>query len=307
MSKKELVAVTSRSFSRSPILRQRLQEKFSNVKFNDDGIKLTTEPLIQFLMGAERAIIGLEVIDDTLLDNLPDLKVICKVGTGIDKIDLNALKRRKISFTATPGVNKRSVSELVLGLIFTLQRHLLTVHNALKQGVWEQTSGSLLSNKIVGIIGFGSIGQDLAKLLSVFDCRCLVFDIQSHKDLMPHVHQVELDTLLNQSDIISLHIPLLPENKYFLDTREFMKMKKGAILVNTARGGLINETALYDALVSGNLSAAALDVFEHEPNIPKNLLKLDNFFATSHIGGSTEEAITAMGMLAIENLEKLMV
>lgn len=305
MSKPELVAVTSRSFSRNPILRQQLQARFSHVKFNEEGIKLTAKPLVEFLTGAQRAIIGLEVIDDALLDNLPELKAICKVGTGIDKIDLDALQRRKIAFSATPGLNKRSVSELVLGLIFTLQRHLSVIHTAVKQGEWRQPTGTLLSNKTVGIIGFGAIGQDLANLLSAFDCQCLVYDVQSHCDLMPHVSQVGLDKLLHESDIISLHIPLTPDNHHFISTDRFKKMKQGAILINTARGGLINEDALYDALIAGHLSGAALDVFESEPEVPIKLLALDNFFATSHIGGSTDDAIEAMGRMAIDHLDNM--
>ena len=305
MSCMELVAVTSRSFSRNSNLRQHLQERFSHVRFNEDGIRLTHEALVQFLGGASRAIIGLEVIDDALLDRLPHLKAICKMGTGIDKVDVDALKRRKIVFSATPGLNKRSVSELVLGLIFTLLRHLQTINMFVKQGRWKQPVGKLLSNKTVGIIGFGAVGQDLVKLLSVFNCQCLVFDMRTHDDCPPNVLRVNLETLLNESDIISLHIPLLPENVHFVGEHEFAQMKKGAILINTARGGLIDEEALYRVLRNGHLSAAALDVFEHEPNISKKLLKLDNFFATCHIGGSTEEAIEAMGKMAIEQLLRM--
>ncbi len=301
---KQLVAVTSRSFSKNNILRQRLREKFTNVKFNDAGIKLADEALIKFLHGATHAIIGLEVIDDKLLDYLPDLKVICKMGTGIDKIDLNALERRGIGFAATPGLNKRSVSELVLGLIFTIQRHLHIVYEKIKKGQWQQPTGSQLSNKTVGIIGFGAVGQDLALLLQGFGCKCLIYDIQTHDNLMTHVKQVKLNTLLEQSDIISLHIPLLPENHHFIGFDELNAMKKGAILINTARGGLVDEVALYQVLKSKYL-AAALDVFEEEPKVSEKLLALDNFFATSHIGGSTSEAIEAMGLMVIKNFEKI--
>ena len=305
MINSELVAVTSRSFSKHPILRERLQERFSRVKFNEDGIKLTGKELIDFLDGAKRVIIGLEIIDENVLSLLPDLKAICKMGTGTDKIDLEALNRHQVAFTHTPGVNKRSVSELVLGLIFTLLRHLPKVNADINQGGWQQPKGRLLSNKTVGIIGFGAIGQDLAKLLGIFDCRCLVFDVRSCDRLMSHVRQVELETLLKDSDIVSLHIPFIPENHYFLGTKELAQMKKGSVLINTARGGLVDEEALYAALNCKYISAAAMDVFENEPNIPKKLLTLENFFATSHIAGSTEEAIEAMGIMAIDNLEKL--
>lgn len=305
MQKRELVAVTSRSFSKHPGLRQLLRERFTHVKFNESGEKLTGQSLIEFLSGAKRAIIGLEIIDESLLKKLPDLRAICKVGTGIDKVDLEVIKRYKVAFAHTPGVNKRSVSELVLGLIFTLTRHLPKVYYTLKQGEWHQPKGSLLSDKTIGIIGFGAIGQDLAKLLGIFDCRCLIYDIQVHANLLPHVSQVKLSDLLNESDIISLHIPMTDENYHFLDSLEFVKMKKGCILINTARGGLVNEDDLYDALVNGQLAAAAFDVFENEPIVPKKLLALENFFATSHIAGSTEEAIKAMGQLAIKKLGEL--
>jgi phosphoglycerate dehydrogenase-like enzyme len=302
-----LVAVTSRSFSNNIYLRQQLQNRFSHVRFNEKGVKLTGDALVQFLHGAQGAIIGLEVIDDVLLEKTPDLSVICKVGTGIDKIDLDALVRRRIKFLATPGVNKRSVSELVLGLMLTVQRHLSATYSLLKQGTWQQRPGQLISNKVIGIIGFGAIGQDLAMLLRAFDCRCLVYDVQPCKITMPHVEQVSLDTLLAVSDIISLHIPLLIENYHFLGKDRFSKMKKGVVVINTARGGLIDEGALFTALQSRHVSAAALDVFEHEPHVPEQLLGLDNFFATSHIAGSTSEAIEAMGMAAMAQLEKLMI
>ena len=248
MNNTELVAVTSRSFSKSLTLRQRLQARFSQVKFNEEGVKLTGQALINFLSNARRAIIGLEIIDDSLLNALPNLRAICKMGTGIDKIDLEALKRHHIIFSHTPGVNKRSVSELVLGLIFTLLRHLPTVYSAINQGIWQQPKGRLLSQKTVGIIGFGAVGQDLAKLLSVFDCRCLIVDVQSCDKVTPLVSQVDLETALKESDIITLHMPLTLENYHFFDTEEFAKMKSGAILINTARGGLVNENALYHAL-----------------------------------------------------------
>src|SRR3990167_1171021 len=305
MNKQELVAVTSRSFSKHPVLRHRLQERFSQVKFNEEGIQLTGKALIDFLQGAKRAIIGLEIINEEMLSCLPDLKAVCKMGTGIDKIDIQALQRRQIAFTHTPGVNQRSVSELVLGMIFTLFRHLPKVNTLMHQSSWQQIKGRLLSNKTVGIIGFGAVGRDLAKLLSVFNCPCLIYDVKKYHELMLHVQQVNLEILLKESDIISINIPLMPENFHFIGFNEFTKMKRGAIVINTARGGLIDEQALYEALVSGHLSAAALDVFENEPEVPEKLLNLENFFATSHMGGSTDEAIEAMGMMAIENLGKM--
>lgn len=300
----ELIAITSRSFSRSVLLRERLKQSFPNVKFNDAGVSLCDDSLLNFLKGASRVIIGLEKIDSALLSQLPDLKVICKMGTGTDKIDFNAIKQYQVEFSATPGLNKRSVSELVLGLIFTLIRHLSSTADKIKSGVWQQPTGTLLTNKTVGIVGYGAVGQDLAEILRVFGCRCLVYDINTPKNVMSHVLPVSLESLLQKSDIVSLHVPLSSNTYHLIGRKELQTMKPGSILINTARGGLIDEAALYGALYEKHISAAALDVFETEPDVPKKLLSLDNFFATSHIGGSTYEAIEAMGLQAIKYLEE---
>ncbi len=302
MSRSALVAVTSRSFSKNILLKDRLQAHFKTVKFNEQGVKLVGESLKKFLYDAELAIIGLEVIDANLLDSLPNLKVICKMGTGVDKVDLGELKKRKIAFSHTPGANKRSVSELVLGHIFTVLRQLSAVSQLVKEGSWVQPLGKLLSAKTVGIIGFGAVGQDLSVLLAAFGCRCLIYDVLVCNNLPFYATQVDLDVLLAEADIISLHIPLTSDNYHFIGEREFSKMKATAVLINTARGGLVDEEVLYKMLKTERLYAAALDVFEEEPHVSSKLLELHNFFATSHIGGSTEEAIEAMGMRAIDYL-----
>lgn len=300
-----LVAVSSRSFSKNKQLQRHLNAYFSEVRWNEAGIQLKGNALVDFLGGASYAIIGLEKIDEALLSKLPALKVICKMGTGVDKIDFTALERYGVAFAATPGLNKRSVSELVLGLMFTLLRKLSVVHAQVQQGLWTQPTGQLLSQKTVGIIGYGAVGQDLADILAIFGCRCLVYDEKIHDAFPAHVEPVPLSELLAQSDIISLHVPLVASTYHLLDTTEFDQMKPSCLLINTARGGLINEKALYTALQAGKLAGAAMDVFEDEPCVPKDLLHLDNFFATSHIGGSTMEAIEAMGNCAVEQLVKM--
>lgn len=299
-----LVAVSSRSFSKNKQLRQHLSTYFSEVRFNDTGMPLIGDALIDFLSGARYAIIGLERIDEALLSKLPRLKIICKMGTGVDKIDLTAVQRHGVFFSATPGLNKRSVSELALGFMLILLRKLPLVHAQVRQGLWTQPTGQLLLNKTVGIVGFGAVGQDLADMLAVFGCRCLVYDEKIHDQLPGHVKQVPFNILLAESDIISLHIPLLKSTYHLLDAEALAQMKSSCILINTARGGLVDEAALYTALHTGKLAGAAMDVFEDEPCVPNDLLGLDNFFATSHIGGSTIEAIEAMGNCAIEQLKQ---
>ncbi len=302
MNNQQLVAVSSRSFSKHPILREKLRSHFSAVKFNESGEKLEGTALIEFMRGASHAIIGLELIDHAFLSALPNLQIICKMGTGTDKVDSKALREHDVEFFHTPNVNKRSVSELVLALIFTLYRYLPQVNKAVHQGHWLQLKGNLLTGKVIGIIGYGAIGRDLSELLAAFQCKCLIYDLYQQNDLLSHVQQVDLHYLLSMADIISLHIPYTKENKHLINRDKIASIKSEAILINTARGGLIDEKALYVALKDKRIRAAALDVFEMEPLLSSELLKLDNFFATSHIGGSTEEAILSMGLKAIENL-----
>lgn len=299
------VAVTSRSFSKDASLRIELQQHYSNVRFNEKGEQLYKEDLVRFLEGAERAIIGLETVNDALLSQLPALKTIVKMGTGIDKIDRDALCKHEVAFANTPGVNKRSVAELVIAHMITLLRHLSRSHQTLLKGGWKQHRGSLLTGKCVGVVGFGAVGQEVVRLLKIFDCRCLVYDTRPFvlNAEFSHVVPVTLDKLLQDSDIVTLHIPLTRKTKNFISSERLAMMKPSSYLINTARGGLVDESALKIALQAGRLAGAGFDVFAQEPPVDKALLNFPNFFSTAHIGGSTDAAILAMGRKAIQCLE----
>lgn len=303
------VAVTSRSFSKDPVLRAELQQQYANVRFNDAGERLYKNDLVNFLLGARRAIIGLETIDSELLLQLPELKTLVKMGTGIDKIDRKALSKHQIAFANTPGVNKRSVAELVLAHALTLLRHLSKSQQTVLQGGWQQLRGSLLTEKCVGVIGFGAIGQEVVRLLKVFNCRCLVYDTRPFvlNAEFSHVVPVTLDVLLREADIVTLHIPLTQQTRNFISAERLALMKTTALLINTARGGLVDEEALRKTLQSGHIAGAGFDVFAQEPPTDKALLNLPNFFATAHIGGSTDAAILAMGRKAIQCLHTAVV
>ncbi len=298
------VAVTSRSFSKHPVLREALCAQYAQVTFNDQGLTLQGDALIEFLKAHDAAIVGLEKLNAATLAQLPELKVVSRFGVGLDTLDLTALAARQIRLAYTAGANKRAVAELVIAFALNLLRELPVVHQQLLAGQWQQRKGRQLSECTVGIIGLGSIGKDLAALLRAFDCRILGFDVSPQQDFcqQQHIHQVALDTLLQQADIVSLHLPLTPETKCLLNEERLALMKTTAILINTARGGLVDEEALFKRLSQGQLAAAAFDVFANEPAINHPLLQLPNFFATPHIGGSTEEAILAMGQAAILGL-----
>jgi phosphoglycerate dehydrogenase-like enzyme len=305
MNKIDSVAVCSRSFSRNNVLRKELLSRYANVTFNDAGLKLEGATLVKFLSGATKAITALEIIDDKVLSQLPDLKVIGKYGVGKDMIDLRAMKSHGKYFGWTGGVNKRSVSELVVSLIVSMLRHLPVAQRDVIAGGWKQRVGGLLSGRTLGIVGCGYVGKDLIQLLNAWGCKFLAHDLIDFDDFYKqyNVEPVTLSDLLKRSDIVSLHLPLDESTQNIMDVKNLSLMKSSAILINAARGGLVDETEVKNMLIENRLAAAAFDVFSTEPPKDDELLLLDNFFATPHLGGSSQEAILAMGMAAIDGLD----
>ena len=299
------IAVTSRSFSKHPILRSELFQLYSDVRFNDEGVSLSGDKLIRFAKGRIKLITALEKIDETFLSALPELEVISKYGVGTDMLDKEALIKHGIRLGWAPGVNKRSVTELTIAFILSFLRNITTACRETSTGVWKNRKGRQLSGKTVGIIGCGNIGKDLAVILKAFGCRILVYDIIDYREFYAthHISPVSLETLLSESDFVTLHIPLDNSTRNILSADKLHLMRPDAILINTARGHLVDEIALKQMLVEGEIAGAAFDVFATEPPDDLSLLELDNFLATPHIGGSTEESILAMGRAAIFGLD----
>lgn len=299
------VAVASRSFSRHSELRALVIERYSDAKFNDDGLSLHGNTLIEFLSGYEKAITALEVIDDSILSQLPNLKVISKYGVGLDMIDLHALKKYGVKLGWTGGVNKRSVSELVISFSVALLHRAVFANSEVRNGKWYQVRGRQLSDCTFGIIGCGHIGKDLIKLLKPYNCKILAHDILNFKEFYEKnkVKSVGIEELIKKSDVVTLHLPLDDSTKNIMNEERLQMLKKSAVLINLARGGLIDEAILKKMLLEKRIAGAALDVFEVEPPIDKELLTMDNVLITPHIGGSTEEAILAMGTSAIDGLD----
>lgn len=300
------IAVTSRSFSAHPVLRAELLERYSNVLFNDDGAALSGDALIAFARGRRKLITALERLDDTVLAALPDLAVVSKYGVGTDMIDMAAMARHGIRLGWTGGVNRRSVTELVVAFMIALLRHVPLTHMEIREGVWKNRRGRQLSDRTVGIIGCGHVGKDLTVILRAFGCRVLAHDILDFPDFYA-AHQVEslgLDDLLRLADIVTLHVPLDKSTRNMLGAERLALMKPEALLINAARGGLVDEVALKAMLKDGRLAGAGFDVFAQEPPGDLELLRLPNFLATPHLGGSAEEAILAMGRAAIAGLDR---
>lgn len=299
------IAVAARSFARNPLLRAELLAAYPDVTFSDSAALLNGAALVEFLRGHERAIIGLERIDEDVLAQLPELRLISKYGVGLDGIDLAAVARHGVRFGWTGGVNRRSVSELTLAFAIALLHRVPESSVALRGGTFQKLVGRQLTGRIVGIIGCGFVGQDLVSLLAPFGCRVLAHDIRHYPAFYAAsgVEPVALDRLLAESEIVTLHVPLDATTAGMIGAAELARMPKGALLINAARGGLVDESALIDALSSGHLAGAACDVFLMEPEANPALVALPNFLGTPHIGGSTAEAQLAMGRAAIAGLE----
>jgi D-3-phosphoglycerate dehydrogenase len=223
---------------------------------------------------------------------------------GLDNIDVEACKNRNVKIGWTGGVNKHSVAEMALGFMLMLSRNLFTTANQLKSGTWNKSGGFSLSSRTIGIIGFGHIGKELVQMLKPFNCRVLVNDIIDISDYA-HRNNVELVTkeyLFQNSDIISVHTPLNASTKDMINKETILKMKQSVFLINTARGGIINEEDLKWALDSNKIGGAALDVFNVEPPEDSEIMSCPNLIATPHIAGNSYEAVIAMGMAAINHI-----
>lgn len=300
------IVATSPSFSKNKTLQQEVYKYFPNAKLNLSGERFNKYELIDFIKNAEAVIVGLEPIDAEVLAECPNLKVVSKYGVGLNNIDLKECKKRNITIGWTGGINKLSVAEMTLGYMLMLSRNLYTTSNELKNGIWNKTGGSQLSGKIVGIIGVGHIGKEVVRLLKPFGCKILVNDIIEQDKYYKENSLIEVtkEELYKNSDFITLHTPFneITDNLITLDTMKLMQ--SSAYLLNSARGGLVNESDLKQALQSGIIAGAAIDAYLEEPPIDKEFLSIPNLICTPHIGGNAKEAVEAMGMSAIKHLRE---
>jgi phosphoglycerate dehydrogenase-like enzyme len=301
------VKVSTIAFSKNAKLVNELKQHFPDLRVNESGIRLKDQELYQYFNDAEGVIVGLEKVDIAFLNALPNIKVIAKYGVGLDNIDLEACKKKGVQIGWTPGVNKTSVAEMTIGFMLALFRNLYQTSNQLKfDNVWNKNGGAQLSGKTIGIIGLGYIGKTVVQLLKPFNCNILANDITDVSEFAAknNVKLVDKATIYKESDLISIHTPLTDETNGLINTEVLSNMKDSSFIINTARGGIINEDALSQALINNKISGAALDVYTEEP--PKNirLLSLPNLICTPHIGGNAEEAVLAMGISAINHLIK---
>lgn len=315
MDSTSVVAVTSRSFSNNKELVKKLKQRYKNVLLNESGQTLKGKELLSFLSSADKAIIGIEDMSKENLSTLPKLKVISKYGVGLNNIDLEFCKSNNIKLGFIPGVNKQSVAEFALTLILLGLRKIHTNHIQISKGIWPQNKGFELYKKKVGILGFGNIGQTLVALLQSFRCEIIFFDqhifqpdeikdiCNSHNINPSTLRQANFNEVLAESDVLSIHLPLNSKTKNIINANALLEVKPHVVLVNTARGGIVQEKDLIYFLSSNPDAFAAFDVFAKEPAIKNPLFNLDNFFGTSHRSSLTFEGINSMGMAAINGLD----
>ena len=301
------VAVPAISFGQHPGLVKLLLERYPESKVNTEGIPhyRSEEETIDYLKGYDAAIVSFEPINDRVLRALPELEVIAKLGVGLEKIDPAAMKRHGVRLGWTPGVNRRSVAELALCMALAGLRHVVDLNAAMRRAERPlQRMGRQLTGRVVGIHGCGEIGKELIKLLQPFDCTVLACDIKDypHFYAQHRVRAVDFDELLARSEVLSIHLTVTKLTRGLYDGATLDKLRPDCVLINTARGHIIDEAALKKRLKNGRIAAAAIDTFAIEPPADDELLNLPNFIATPHIGAGSEEARWRMGTTAINGL-----
>ena len=304
LMKKYKVLVTARSFGTADDLAVRLlEENGCEVKKLNAGDGPISEQLKTELPTADAVIAGLENYDRTLMENAGHLKVISRYGVGYDKVDLKAASDCRIAVTVTPDANKDSVADLAVSLMLNCARNIITMDKGIKSGSQTRPAGVEMWGKTLGIVGAGRIGKGVAKRCTGFNMKILCYDQYIDETFQTEcgAAYVSLDTLIREADFITIHSPLTAETKNMFGREQFRAMKPDAILVNTARGGIVDEEALYEALKSGQIRAAALDATAAEPPYGSPLCSLPNCILTPHAGAATLEAVSRMSLMAAQN------
>ena len=297
------VAVTSDAFRFQPGLYDELRAH----RFEPhpcEQVRPTTNPheLAKTLSGSWAVIAGVERYNGSVFSACPQLRVIARPGVGVDSIDLEAASRAGIAVCVTPGANAASVADMTLTMMLAATRRLIELDASTRSGGWRpSTLGSELSSAAIGLVGLGAIGRLVAQRLSGFGC--VVRGADATGVAVAGVELCSLADLLATSSVVSLHLPLTASTRHILGAPEFAQMRPGTVIINTSRGGLIDETALVAALESGIVGAAALDVFETEPPLVDSpLLKHSNVTLSPHLAGFTVESVSSMGRESIANL-----
>ncbi len=297
---KFVISTSTFDTDNNPAIQSLIKQGMTGVS-NPYRRKLTEQEIIDLLADDSVGLIaGIEPLTARVFAAAKQLKVVARCGAGMDSVDLAAAEEHKIAVSNTPEAPAQAVAELTLGLMLALLRRICNTDKLLRQGEWPRQQGHLLAAQTIGIVGLGHIGRRVARLCQAFDAKVIAYDPYV-TEATANVSLVSFEQLLTQADIVTLHLPYSKDNHHLLDSKALAQMKPSAMVINAARGGLVDEAALNHALCTEQLAAAALDVFEQEP-YQGQLLACDNIILTSHIGSLAREARQRMELEVAENL-----
>lgn len=301
----EKILVTPRSYGKTnPALFEQLAAAGYEAVRNDIGGIFTKEQLIERIRDCVGIIIGVDPMDADVIAAAPKLRAISKYGVGVDNIDLEAAKARGIPVSRAVGANSEAVADYAFALMLALSRKVLPIDAKCRRDDWSKITTQDVSHKTLGLFGLGAIGKNVALRAEGFSMKVMAYDVYWDEAFAKahNIERVEPETIFRTCDFISLHLPLMPETRNFVGADQLAMMKKTAVLINTARGGLIDDAALLSALKEHRIWGAGLDAFAQEPPEDKSWYELDNVILGSHCAASTVGATDNMGRMATDNL-----
>lgn len=298
--------------STSPTFGKYSQKPLDMIRAKGFDLKLVpgkggvlSEESRELLPEVDAIIVGIEKLGKEEIDKAAKCKIITKHGVGVDNIDVEYATKRGIIVTNVPAANSDAVADMTMGLILALSRGIVHSDKNIRNKVWKPYVGTELAGKVLGIIGTGQIGKKVCQRARLgFNMDIVAYDLYPNNEWAKTMgaEYVELEQLLKTADIVTVHVPFVPDSGYIIGEKELSLMKKTALLINTARGGLIDQKALAEAISKGIIKGAAIDVFEQEPPWDSTLLKMDDLILTPHISGYTNEALEKTGVVCAENI-----
>lgn len=301
---KILVTPTSLQPEKGNAALEQLKSFADELVFNPVGRPLTEDELIPLLKDCDGYVAGLDFVTEKVIKACPNLKMISRYGVGYDRVDVNAAKEHGITVTNTPGVNSEAVGELAFALILAVARKIPYLDQDTRKGGWTRSTGFECKGKTICILGLGSIGKVVARCAQGFGMTVCAYDpyINAAYCEENEIENVSFEEGIQKADVISLHLPLMDSTKHLIDGDAIAEMKDGVVIINTSRGGIIDEDAACEALKSGKIGGLGLDAFEQEPPKDSPLFAFDNVVATPHTGAHTAEATNNMAALSVQNL-----
>lgn len=299
------ILITPRSFtsaSKKPL--EMLEEKGYEIIKNETGKPLNEREMLLLIKDVDGIIIGIDKLNVEIIRQTCNLKVISKYGVGVDNIDIKAATEQGIIVTNTPMANIDAVADITFALMLALARRIPEANRETKAGNWKKFIGTSVWRKKLGVIGLGKIGRQVVKRAQGFEMEILCYDIIQDEEFARQfgVRYVDLEVLLKESDYITIHAPLSDATRNMIGYKELEMVNENSFIINTSRGGIIDESALYDALKNNKIKGAGLDVYEKEPPENSPLMELEKVIMLSHNGAYTEEAIANMGIESAQNL-----